>query len=164
MNKGWKVVVVVALGVAVVVVVMVKQADRHHAQPPGPTGTSKPATASAPASQSATVSTPASGRAEQTASLPRLVDLGSVNCIPCKQMAPILDRLRKDFAGRLEVMFIDVWADPDAGRAYGIRVIPTQLFFDAAGNERFRHEGFMSREDILGVWRELGVDLEPSAR
>ena len=59
------------------------------------------------------------------------------------------------FTGRLQ--FIDVWKSPDAGRQYGIRVIPTQIFFDASGKERFRHEGFMSKEDILSKWKELGV-------
>jgi len=92
--------------------------------------------------------------------LPRLVDLGATKCIPCKKMAPILEALKKDFQGKMEVEFIDVWENPDAGKAYGIKLIPTQIFFDAEGNEVFRHQGFYSREDILGKWKELGVTLE----
>jgi thioredoxin 1 len=87
------------------------------------------------------------------------MDLGSVTCIPCKMMAPILEQLKKEYAGRLQVTFIDVNKDGEAARKYGIRLIPTQIFFDASGKERFRHEGFMSREDILAKWKELGVDL-----
>ena len=91
--------------------------------------------------------------------LPRLVDVGAGKCIPCKKMAPILDELKKEFAGRLDVEFVDVWVNPKAGDPYKIRLIPTQIFYDASGKERFRHEGFYSREDILGKWKELGVDL-----
>jgi thioredoxin 1 len=76
-------------------------------------------------------------------------------------MEPILEELREEYEGRLQVEFIDVNQDRAAGEAYGIRVIPTQLFFDASGQERFRHEGFMSKEDILAKWKELGVDLRP---
>ncbi|MBU0715995.1 MAG: thioredoxin family protein [Verrucomicrobia bacterium] len=91
--------------------------------------------------------------------LPRLLDLGAGKCIPCKMMAPILDDLKKTYAGKMDVQFIDVWQDQEPGRKYGIRVIPTQIFFDATGKELFRHEGFFSKEDILAKWKELGVEL-----
>jgi thioredoxin 1 len=74
-------------------------------------------------------------------------------------MVPVLEDLRKTYAGNLEVQVIDVGENPDAGRAHGISIIPTQIFFDAAGKERFRHEGFMSKEDILAKWKELGIEL-----
>jgi thioredoxin 1 len=89
----------------------------------------------------------------------RLVDLGANKCVPCKMMEPILENLRKDFAGRMEVEFIDIWKDPHQGNKYKIRVIPTQIFFSPDGKELFRHEGFYSREDILNKWKELGHDL-----
>ncbi len=89
----------------------------------------------------------------------RLVDLGADKCIPCKMMAPILEELKADYAGSMQVDFIDVWKNPDAGAEYGIRVIPTQVFFDASGKELFRHEGFFSKEDILAKWKEFGVEL-----
>jgi thioredoxin 1 len=95
------------------------------------------------------------------AALPRLVDLGADKCIPCKMMAPVLKELKKEYTGRMEVEFIDVWKNPDAGKAYQINLIPTQIFFDAAGKELFRHEGFLSKADILAKWEELGVDLKP---
>ncbi|MDH7600181.1 MAG: thioredoxin family protein [Sedimentisphaerales bacterium] len=94
--------------------------------------------------------------------LPRLVDLGSDTCIPCKLMAPILEQLRKEYQGRLEVEFIDVGRHPQAATTYGISVIPTQIFFDPNGKELFRHEGFLSKEDILAKWKELGIDLQAS--
>ncbi len=97
------------------------------------------------------------------APLPRLVDLGAGRCIPCKRMAPILEALKVDYAGAVDVQFLDVWQDPDAGRPYGIRLIPTQIFFDRAGRERFRHEGFFAREEIEQIFRDsLGVALRPA--
>jgi thioredoxin 1 len=95
--------------------------------------------------------------------LPRLVDLGADKCVPCKMMAPILDELQRDFAGEFDVVFIDVWKDGSQAENYGIRVIPTQIFFDAAGQELFRHEGFFSREDILKTWQEHGFSFASNA-
>lgn len=94
-----------------------------------------------------------------TQKLPRLVDLGAKTCIPCKMMAPILEELRNEYKGKLQVEFIDVWEDRSAGDQYRIRVIPTQIFFDPSGKELFRHVGFMSKEDILAKWKELGFNL-----
>lgn len=103
------------------------------------------------------------------ADLPRLVDLGAGECIPCKKMAPILEELKAEFADRFVVEFVDVWKNPAAADKYGIRVIPTQVFIGADGKELFRHEGFFSKEDILAKWVELGVDvggtqIEPFSR
>lgn len=92
--------------------------------------------------------------------LPRLVDLGADKCVPCKMMAPILEELKETYAGQLEVEFIDVWKDPAPGREYGVKVIPTQVFFDEQGNELFRHQGFMSGEDIMAKWAELGYEFD----
>ena len=97
--------------------------------------------------------------AATAAALPRLLDLGADRCVPCKMMAPILDELKADYKGTMTVQFIDVWKHPAEAEAYGIKVIPTQIFFAADGTELFRHEGFYGREDILAKWRELGVDL-----
>jgi len=94
------------------------------------------------------------------AALPRLVDLGADKCIPCKMMAPILEELRTDYAGRLEVEFIDVWKQKEKAQEYGIRVIPTQILYDPDGNELMRHEGFFSREDILAAWAQHGYDFD----
>jgi len=92
--------------------------------------------------------------------VPRLVDIGARKCTPCKLMQPILEELREEYRGRFDVVFIDVWKKPQAARQYRVRLIPTQLFFDASGRELFRHEGFFSKEDILATWKELGIDLK----
>ena len=97
--------------------------------------------------------------AAEPSKLPKLIDLGADKCIPCKAMAPILKDLKTEYAGRMDVEFIDVWQNPDAGKAFGVEMIPTQIFYDADGRELFRHTGFYGREDILDKWKELGVDL-----
>ncbi len=92
--------------------------------------------------------------------LPRLVDLGSTTCIPCKLMASVLEDLRKEYAGKMQVDFIDVNQNQEAIEQFGISVIPTQVFLDPSGKELFRHEGFFAKDDILAKWRELGVKFE----
>jgi len=142
MSKVWKIAIVVALAAVVAIVIINKQMGSS----PGTDATEG----------AAQVSQPAAG-------LPRLLDLGSTTCIPCKMMAPILEELKKEYAGRLQVEFLDVMANPDAATPYKISLIPTQIFFDASGKERFRHEGFFSKEDILAKWKELGVSLDAPA-
>lgn len=91
--------------------------------------------------------------------LPKLVDVGADKCIPCIKMAPILDQLRDDFRGELEVLFVDVWKKREEATRYRVQMIPTQIFYAADGKELFRHTGFYSREEILAKWRELGYDF-----
>lgn len=98
--------------------------------------------------------------ASAAAQLPRLVDLGADKCIPCKMMKPVLDELRREYRGRLEVVFIDVWKNPKEAEKYGIQTIPTQIFYDGSGKERARHEGFFAKQDILAQWKQLGISLD----
>ncbi len=99
-----------------------------------------------------------SGKMENTG-LPRLIDLGADKCIPCKMMAPILEELSTEYAGKFVVEFIDVWKAKEKASEYGVRMIPTQIFYDASGKELARHSGFISKEDILAKWRTLGFDF-----
>ncbi|MBN1795205.1 MAG: thioredoxin family protein [Sedimentisphaerales bacterium] len=143
MNKTVKIVIVIILIVVVGVVIAVKQNSK--------TSISEPA---------ATTISNLDTQPEKAVNLPLLVDLGAGKCIPCKMMKPILDELKQEYKERFHVTVIDVWENPNAGEKYGIRLIPTQIFFDAAGKELFRHEGFYSKEDILGKWKELGIELK----
>jgi len=95
-----------------------------------------------------------------TAAVPRLVDLGADKCIPCKMMAPILAELKTEYAGRMEVEFIDVWKNREKAAEYRVQMIPTQIFYDPAGKELFRRSGFIGKEDILATWRTLGYDFK----
>lgn len=98
--------------------------------------------------------------ADQSKPLPRLLDLGAGKCIPCKMMAPILEQLKSEYAGSMKVEVIDVEENPDIAEKYEVRIIPTQIFFDAEGKELFRHMGYISKQDILARWKQLGVNLQ----
>jgi thioredoxin 1 len=74
-------------------------------------------------------------------------------------MAPILEDLTETKSDYFEVIFYDVYEDRSKAREFGIRAIPTQIFFSAQGEELFRHEGYYSRKQILDKWRDLGIDL-----
>ncbi|MBB1094438.1 thioredoxin family protein [Rhodopseudomonas palustris] len=87
-----------------------------------------------------------------------MVDLGAKKCVPCKMMAPIMEELEKEYQDRAAVIFIDVWEYPDAGKKYGISVIPTQIFYDASGKEMLRHEGFYDKAAIIAELTKLGVN------
>jgi len=86
-----------------------------------------------------------------------MVDLGAKKCIPCKMMAPILQELQKEYEARAAVIFIDVWERPEAGPQFAIRAIPTQIFYDARGQEVTRHEGFLDKQSIVAMLTKLGV-------
>ena len=86
---------------------------------------------------------------------PVLADFGRGTCIPCKMMKPILDKMADEFKGRIHVLILDTGEYGYLARRHRIRVIPTQIFFSAEGKELFRHEGFMSREDMLAKMNEL---------
>jgi thioredoxin 1 len=83
---------------------------------------------------------------------PAVIDLGARTCIPCKKMAPILESLAGEYRGKATVLFIDVHNDSAAGDRFRVRMIPTQIFFNAQGKEVKRHIGFM---DKAGIVREL---------
>ena len=89
--------------------------------------------------------------------IPKMPDLGSKSCIPCKKMAPILDSLREEYKGRAEIMFIDTRENRKAAADYKITLIPTQIFFDTLGVEKFRHVGFYPADSIVTHLKALGV-------
>jgi thioredoxin 1 len=66
--------------------------------------------------------------------------------------------LRSEYAGRAEVVFIDVWERPDLASGYRFRAIPTQIFYDREGHEAWRHEGFLDKPEIVAQLRSLGVE------
>ena len=96
-------------------------------------------------------------RAALASGRPTLVDFGARSCIPCKKMAPILEQLEKDYQGRANVIFVDVWQDRSIGGRYRVQMIPTQIFYDANGSEAGRHIGFMDRQPIIDTFIKLGV-------
>jgi thioredoxin 1 len=178
MNQTWKVAIVVVLIVSVIAVLTIK---RNKSEPATGTSTETTSDFNEPAQQTRNINeeqtkpidpdseiaaiTDDTAQPDQlvTEELPMLLDIGSNECIPCKMMAPILEELKTEYADKFKVEFMDVRKDPMLATVYNIRLIPTQIFFDASGKELFRHEGFYSKEDILNKWKELGTDLSEVA-
>ena len=104
---------------------------------------------------SATAALAATPQAVPVKGMVTVVDLGAKTCIPCKMMAPILVELEKEYRGKAAVVFLDVREDNEPARRFGIRAIPTQIFFDKTGKEVARHEGFMEKKAIADQLNKL---------
>ena len=89
--------------------------------------------------------------------LPKLLDFGRGQCIPCKAMAPVLKELSEEYKDRVIIKIIEIDQEPNLTRANRIRLIPTQIFFDAKNQEIYRHEGFMGKEQIKAMFQKMGV-------
>lgn len=89
---------------------------------------------------------------------PVVADFGRGTCVPCKMMEPILKKLQNDYQDRAWILILDVGEYASLSRKYGIRMIPTQIFFDATGKEIYRHQGFMPEDDIVAQLKKMGVE------
>ncbi|MGE5313545.1 MAG: thioredoxin family protein [Acidobacteriota bacterium] len=87
------------------------------------------------------------------------IELGSVNCIPCRKMQPVMKAIEEKYSPLVNVVFYDVWTKEQKpfAQKYGIRLIPTQVFLDESGKEFFRHEGFFPEEEIRRILKERGI-------
>jgi thioredoxin 1 len=88
------------------------------------------------------------------------IELGSVNCIPCKQMQPVMKSIEEKYGEQIKVIFYDVWKaeQKQYAQKYGIRLIPTQVFLDESGKEFHRHEGFYPETEIDEILKEKGLE------
>jgi len=86
-----------------------------------------------------------------------MLELGSVGCIPCEQMRPVMDKLSQNYKGKLEVIFVDVKKDRKSAAQFQVYGIPTQVFLDRAGKEFHRHIGFYAYESIVPVLKKAGI-------
>jgi len=94
------------------------------------------------------------------------VELGSVKCVPCRQMQPVMKAIEEKYTGQVKVIFYDVWKEDQQHYAqeYKIRVIPTQVFLDQNGRELMRHEGFFPEKDIDGFLQSKGLKPKLSSK
>jgi thioredoxin 1 len=97
--------------------------------------------------------------AKSDTALVTFVEIGSVNCIPCKAMQPIMKAVEEEFNGQVKIVFHDVWTSKgkvDAAK-YNIRVIPTQVFLDKDSKEYFRHEGYYPKAEVVKIIKMQGA-------
>jgi len=87
------------------------------------------------------------------------IELGSVRCIPCQQMQPVMKSIHEKYGTQVQVVFHDVWTPEGRPFAdqYTIQAIPTQVFLDENGKEFFRHEGYFPEEELVKVLKTKGV-------
>jgi thioredoxin 1 len=96
--------------------------------------------------------------------LPRLIDVAAEGCMPCDMMAPVLKDLQREYKGKVRIDLIDMLKNPTDALRYGVRMIPTQIFFDAGGKELYRHTGYMSKEELKTTLARLGMVVQGTAQ
>jgi thioredoxin 1 len=163
MTKITKILIVVVLMLSVGAAIAIKERNKVNSEPGTDNQVAENTTIDEPSIEPSGPAEPIVveiKKVKEPEALPRLVDLGADKCIPCKIMAPMLKELKKEYAGVFNVTFIDVWKNQNIAKKSGIRVIPTQIFYDASGRELYRHEGFYSKDSILAKWQQLGVSIE----
>ena len=89
------------------------------------------------------------------------IELGSVNCIPCKKMQTVMKSIEKKYGDQIKVIFIDVWKSENKAQSekYGIKLIPTQIFQDENGKEIHRHEGYYPEKEIDKFLQSKGLKI-----
>lgn len=102
------------------------------------------------------------GETRGNTGLPTFIEIGAKSCIPCQMMQKVMDELRTNYPGALEIVFYDLDIDDAPAGEYGISVIPTQVLLSPDGKELFRHEGYYPTDEIVAKWKELGYDLGES--
>ena len=106
--------------------------------------------------------TPAPSETITKTALPRMLDLGRNQCTPCKMMVPVLEELKREYAGIVDIEYVNVAENPDVMKKLGlpIRAVPFQVFYDASGKVVKQHYGYMSKESILKEFKNLGFGLK----
>lgn len=89
---------------------------------------------------------------------PTLAEFGWRKCIPCKEMKPILEQLDVEYKGKLNVVIIEIPYHEDLSAKYGIKYMPTQIFFDKNGKELARNAGFLAKDRIVATLAAMGVE------
>ena len=88
---------------------------------------------------------------------PTLAEFGWRECIPCKEMRPILEELDGEYKGKVNIVIIEIPFHEDLAEKYGIKVMPVQILFDNTGKEVARHAGFLPKNEIVAAFEAMGV-------
>ena len=99
---------------------------------------------------------------EETLALgyPTLVDIGGADCVPCKAMAPVLKELNEELMGKAIIKFVDYWKYPDLANQFDFSAIPTQFFYDEEGKLYTTHQGQITKEEVVEIFKEMGYSFD----
>ena len=88
------------------------------------------------------------------------IELGSVRCIPCQKMQPVIKSVEEKYGDQVKVIFYDVWTSQgkEDAKQFDFDAIPTQLFLDENGREYFRHVGFFPEVELVKILKQKGVN------
>lgn len=84
---------------------------------------------------------------------PVLVDFTATWCGPCRALAPIVEKVADEFAGKVKVGKLDIDESPNVSAKYGIRSVPTVLVFEG-GQKKAQQVGLCNRDKLVQM---LGV-------
>jgi thioredoxin 1 len=89
---------------------------------------------------------------------PTVVQFGAPSSVPSEMMGPVLEGLQQKYAQALNVVTVNVGDEQILGARYGIRSVPTQMFFDKSGKEVGRNQGVLEEEDLAKEVAKLGLN------
>ncbi len=91
----------------------------------------------------------------QSGGQPALYDFGMGICLSCKEMERILDSIKNKYGDQIEVRLVYVEQDKDLFTKHKIVAVPTQIFFDASGQEVDRHLGLFPEKELVQKLKDL---------
>ena len=86
-----------------------------------------------------------------------MLNVGVEICLSCQRMMSIIKELEREYRGKVAVIYVELPKHREVSAKYELRSVPTQIFFDKGGKEKFRHEGYLSKKRCVGVLEKMGV-------
>ncbi|MGB4215962.1 MAG: thioredoxin family protein, partial [Thermacetogeniaceae bacterium] len=89
--------------------------------------------------------------------MPKLLMFSSTGCSYCQIMIPILEELQEEYKGQINIEIIDAYEHPEEAEKYSIISFPTLILLDSDGDQIGRHDGYISKENLLKALKKEGI-------